>query len=124
MSKLEPQNDFLDSLPETSELLDTTIDTLTNGIDVEAGQADTSLLQKWIDILKQTENTQPLGEKLSELSDALTTKSPDKPTLQRLLNDIADATTEFATEVGPEGELPSQLEGVAAALRNLAIQLS
>ena len=121
---MEPQNDFLDSLPETSELLDTTIDTLTNGIDVEAGQADTSLLQKWIDILKQTENTQPLGEKLSELSDALTTKSPDKPTLQRLLNDIADTTTEFATEVGPEGELPSQLEGVAAALRNLAIQLS
>ena len=121
---MEPQNDFLDSLPETSELLENTIDTLTNGIDVEAGKADTNLLQKWVDILKQNENTKPLGEKLSELSDALTTQSPDKPTLQRLLNEIADATTEFATEVGPEGELPPQLEGLAAALRNLAIQLS
>lgn len=121
---MEPQNDFLDSLPETSELLENTIDTLTNGIDLEAGKADTSLLQKWIDILNQNENTQPLGSKLSELNEALTTKSPDKATTQRLLNDIADATTEFATEVGPEGELPPQLEGLAAALRNLAIQLS
>ncbi len=121
---MEPQNDFLDNLPNTSELLDNTIDTLTNGIDLETGKADTSLLQKWIDILKQTENTQPLSEKLSELSDALTTKAPDQATTQRLLNEIADATTEYATEVGPEGELPSQLEGVAAALRNLAIQLS
>ncbi|KAA9346484.1 hypothetical protein [Larkinella humicola] len=105
-------------------MLDTTIDTLTNGVAVDGGQADTNLLQKWIDILKQNENTQPLGEKLSELSDALTTQSPDQATTQRLLNEIADDTTEFATQVGPEGELPPQLEALAAALRNLAIQLS
>ena len=52
---MEPQNDFLDSLPETSELLDNTIDTLTNGIDLTADETDTNLLQKWIGILNQTE---------------------------------------------------------------------
>jgi chaperonin cofactor prefoldin len=121
---MDAQNDFLDSLPETNELLDNTIDTLTNGVDLQSGKTDTNLLQQWIGILNQTENTQALGSQLSELSDVLMQESPDTAQIQRLLNEIADATEEFSTEVGPEGELPAQLEGLAAALRNLGIQLS
>ncbi|RRB01032.1 hypothetical protein [Larkinella rosea] len=121
---MDTPNDFLENLPETNELLDNTLDTLTNGVDLESEAPDTNLLQKWIDVLNQTENTQPLGRKLSELNNVLTTESPDTTTIQRLLNEIADATEEFGAKVGPEGELPAQLEGLAAALRNLGVQLS
>lgn len=112
------------TIANTTNLLDDTIEILSNDHAKVPGDQSVNLLQKWIDVLNQAENTQPLGSKLSELSEVLTKESPDTATVQRLLNEIADATDEFSTQVGPEGELPAQLEGVASALRNLGIQLT
>lgn len=108
----------------SANLLDDTIEILSNEPTALPGDDSSNLLEKWINVLDQSENTQPLSHKLLELRDALKKDGPETDTIQRILNEIADATTEFATEVGPEGALPSQLEGVAAALRNLATQLS
>lgn len=112
------------TLEKAVDLLDTTLETLGNDQTEKPGEESSNLLQQWIGILKQSENTQPLSQKLSALNDALTQESPDTGTVQQLLNDIADAAQDFAIEAGPEGEVPSQLEGIAAALRTIANQLA
>ncbi|GAB3319681.1 hypothetical protein GCM10027299_12430 [Larkinella ripae] len=112
----------METFENATDLLDTTIETLGQEENPQADSESSNLLSQWIEVLKQSENTRPLSNKLAQLSSALTTDSPNMTTIEGLLNDIADATQEFAVEVGPEGELPSQLEGLAAALRNLTIQ--
>ncbi|GAB3261079.1 hypothetical protein GCM10027347_25880 [Larkinella harenae] len=112
------------TLENATDLLDTTIETLSHEQPNPPHEKGVSLLQQWIEVLSQSENTQPLGQKLAELNDTLAQDSPDTARVQNLLNEIADTTQEFAVEVGPEGELPSQLEGVAAALRTISNQLT
>ncbi|MFC5412954.1 hypothetical protein ACFPMF_26760 [Larkinella bovis] len=112
------------TLAKTTDLLDETIETLGKEQLAQDNEDGLSLLQKWMEMLKQSENTQALAEKLTRLYEATTQESPDGDTIRNLLNEIADATEEFSGEVGPEGEIPAQLEGLTAALRNLTIQLS
>ncbi|GAB3918885.1 hypothetical protein [Larkinella terrae] len=112
------------TIANTTNLLDDTIEILSNDQNKVPGDDSVNLIQQWIGILNQAENTRPLGNKLTELSETLSKESPDTATIQRLLNEIADATEEFSSEVGPEGEMPTQLEGLSAALRNLGVQLS
>jgi hypothetical protein len=112
------------TLANSANLLDNTIEILSNEPATVPSDETSNLLEKWIKVLDQSENTQPLSHKLLELRDALKGADPQTDTIQLIMNDIADDTTEFATEVGPEGALPSQLEGIAAALRTLATQLS
>ncbi|GAB3907421.1 hypothetical protein GCM10028803_41130 [Larkinella knui] len=112
------------TLANTTNLLDDTIEILSSESTPQPGDDSSNLLQKWIDVLNQSENTQPLSRKLRELSDAIQKDSVETATIQRILNEIADATDEFSAQVGPEGELPSQLQGLAAALRNTGDHLS
>ncbi|MGA0559552.1 hypothetical protein ACO2Q8_23030 [Larkinella sp. VNQ87] len=112
------------TLANTTNLLDETIEVLGTNHTIPPGETIVNLLNQWIGILEQSENTHPLGRKLSELNDALTAEKPETATVQRILNELADATEEFSAEVGPEGEIPTQLEGLSAALRNLGVQLS
>lgn len=107
----------MESHATATDLLDKTIDSLSNDAGGLSNETNTDLLQQWIGILSEAENTRDLAQKLSQLKDAASQSSPDSATISGLLNDIAEAVQEFSVEVGPEGELPSQLQGLAAALR-------
>ena len=107
----------MESHSTTTDLLDRTIDSLANGEGAAPSEINIDLLQQWIGILNQGENTRDMANKLSQLKEAATQSSPDSATIHGLLNEIADAVQEFSGEVGPEGEIPYQLQGLATALR-------
>ncbi|WP_234735220.1 hypothetical protein [Tellurirhabdus bombi] len=107
------------TLSDTSDLLDTTIDALSSDDPSELANNGTPLLDQWITVLQESENTHELAGKLQELKQAVSQPSPQSEGVQALLNDIADQLTEFSAETGSEGEMPSQLQSLAAALRNI-----
>ncbi|RAJ94044.1 hypothetical protein LX87_03928 [Larkinella arboricola] len=113
----------MESHSTATDLLDKTIDSLAHGPGVSVSETNTDLLQQWIGILNESENTRDLAGKLSQLQEAVTQSSPDPATINGLMTEIADAVQEFSGEIGPEGELPSQLQGLATALRTASEEL-
>ncbi|MFD1140716.1 hypothetical protein ACFQ4C_06340 [Larkinella insperata] len=108
----------MESHSTATDLLDKTIDSLTQGPVDSANDTNSNLLDQWIGILNEGENTRDMAGKLSQLKEAAAQSSPDSATIHGLMNEIADDLQQFSSEVGPEGEIPYQLQGLATALRS------
>ena len=105
------------NLGDISALLDETTQQLSQSTTLTP-QAGISLIDQWIIPLGEAENTKDFASQLQELK-TLLTDNPEDSAVQTLLARLADGLTEFSSQVGPEGELPSLMTGLASALRQV-----
>nr|WP_293833786.1 hypothetical protein [uncultured Arsenicibacter sp.] len=102
------------TLADATSLLEQTTDLLHNSPTSEAG---IPLLDQWIGALRQAPNTKPIADALATLKTRLQAEPADEAAVRTSLGQVADLLSALSPETGSEGEMPSLLEGLAAALR-------
>jgi|GEM_PF-5976174 len=116
----------MESHDQTTDLLDQTVATLSNGSITVAANEGTNLIEHWVQVLQESENTrmQDIAGKLQQLREALDNPSPHSENIHGLLHELAEAVTIFSGDTGSEGEITTQLQSLATALRNTGNQIS
>ncbi len=109
---------------EATDLLDTTMVTLTKEVTDMTPQSGKGVVDQWINKLSQSENTTEVVELLQQLKTQLESGTPVPGEVQQILLDLANHTHEMGVKVGPEGDMATRLEALGAALQNVAGQLS
>ena len=102
--------DATNLLDETTQKLSAESQTLTPGEGI-------ALIDQWIAPLENAENTRPIAEELKQLKSLLQAENVDSAAVTGQLEKIAGELSLLAPETGSEGEMPSLIEGLAAALR-------
>lgn len=109
---------------ESSTLLDSTMDVLEGNITVETPQSGISVIDQWLTQLQQADNAREISDTLSSVRNQLNGGELKAQELSQLLETLATQTSEFSTKMGSEGDAAVRLEGLSAALKALAGQLS
>ena len=99
------------------------MDTLTPGVMDMTPQNGKGVLDQWIATLGDTENTRELTSLLQQLKTQLEAGDPNPSELQHILLDLSTNTHEMSVTVGPEGDMATRLEALAATLQATAGQL-
>lgn len=107
------------TLADTSALLDKTTEQLSGDITQLTPRAGIQLVEQWIGTLQEGENTKPMADKLTEIRDLLETGKTEGKPLTNALGELADMLSELSPQMGSEGEMPSLLDGLATALRQV-----
>lgn len=105
------------SLADTTELLETTTSMLMSDDDSVTPQAGVELIDQWIGILSESENTSQIADQLAKLRALLMAKPTDSDQIASQMETIAANVLLIAPETGAEGEMPSLLAALSAALR-------
>ncbi|MCE7062261.1 hypothetical protein [Dyadobacter sp. CY343] len=105
------------SLADTTELLDNTTTTLMGSEETLTPEIGIDLIDQWMVPLSESENTQPIAEELRKLKALLGTDPADSTGIVKQMGVIAAKVLLIAPDIGAEGEMPSLLAGLAAALR-------
>lgn len=108
------------SLADTTDLLDQTTRLLMGETEPLTPQAGVALIDTWLTPLQQGENTRPLAKQLTALRELLLAQPVNEPAVQAAISPLAEQLSLLATDMGGEGEMPSLLESLAAALRQAA----
>jgi hypothetical protein len=109
---------------EATDLLDTTMVTLSTEVSDLTPQSGKGIIDKWINALSGSENTTEIVDLLQQLKTQLESGTPNPGEVQMILLDMATHTHEMGVKVGPEGDIATRLEALGAALQNVAGQLS
>lgn len=107
------------TLADASIQLDETTKKLSQQTDSPTSQEGIALIDQWAASLQEVEMTQPLAETLNTLKEHLQKSPTDKDSIQETVAELARQISEIASKMGAEGEMPSLLEGLASALRQL-----
>jgi len=105
------------SLADTTELMQTTTSTLMGAEESVTAEAGVKLIDQWISPLSESENTQPIAQELQELKTLIQTDPADSAKVHKQMAVLAAKVLLIAPDIGAEGELPSLLSALAAALR-------
>jgi len=108
---------------ESTDLLDSTMEVLGTDVAAATPQSGTGVINNWLEQLRQTDNATELTAALEQVKTELESDQINPAAFGQLLNQLATLTLEFSTRMGSEGDIAPRLEGVAAALRELAGQL-
>lgn len=106
------------TLADASVQLDETKQILTEnaqGLDAQQGIA---LIDRWVGPLADVEMMQPIAQTLDTLKRQL--EPYDSEAIRETVKTLAGQVDELSTQVGSEGEMPSLVDGLAAALRKIA----
>lgn len=114
----------MDSHEEATDLLDSTMVTLTTEVTDLTPQSGKGVIDRWISTLSESENTTEIVDLLQQLKTQLESGTPNHGEVQQILLDMATHTHEMGVKVGPEGDIATRLEALGAALQNVAGQLS
>lgn len=109
---------------ESTTLLDLTMDVLEGELAGTTPQSGLGVIDRWLEQLQQTDNATEITDTLEQVKTQLKSDQITPNELSQLLNTLATQTVEFSTKMGSEGDIAPRLEGVAAALRSMAGQLS
>jgi len=105
------------NLADTTDLLDQTTQKLKDDSETLTPQAGIALIDQWIPALSTAENTKPIAENLEQLKGLLQTEPVSSDQVFVVLGELAVKLTLLAPDTGSEGEMPSLLEGLSAALK-------
>lgn len=105
------------NLADTSELLDITIFKLMENPGSFNTEEGIGILDQWIKPLDEADSTKPLGSELGKLKDLLEHKPVNNEAVVSQMGIVADQLLLLAPKIGTEGEMPSLLMALAAALR-------
>ncbi|NID11847.1 hypothetical protein [Fibrivirga algicola] len=114
----------MDNHEEATDLLDTTMVTLTTGVNDLTPQSGKGVIDQWISTLSESENTKEVVDLLQHLKTQLESGTPNPGEMQQILLDLSNCTHEMGVKVGPEGDMATRLEALGAALQNVAGQLA
>lgn len=114
----------MDNHEEATDLLDTTMVTLTTEVTDLTPQSGKGVIDQWINTLNGSENTKEIVDLLQQLKTQLESGTPNPGEMQQILLDLSNHTHEMSVKVGPEGDIATRLEVLGAALQNVAGQLS
>ncbi|GAA4450107.1 hypothetical protein GCM10023189_10240 [Nibrella saemangeumensis] len=109
---------------KSTDLLDATMAALEGDPSSAAPQESRGLLDQWINALREGENTKEVADTLEQLKGQLTTDQPNPDELYQTLKNLVDKTKFLSTEVGPEGDLFTRLEGLVTALQQFSDKLA
>lgn len=104
----------------TQNAVDATLNTLQNG-NGTAPEKGVSVIDKWIKVLQDNKPGTNVLDELMQLRSLLQMPNPDTDQVKRLLNDLADNTTQMAQS--SEGPWINELEQIVVALRSFSSQL-
>lgn len=107
------------TLADASIQLDETTKKLSQQADAPTPQEGIALIDQWATPLQEVEMTQPLSETLITLKKQLRDSPDNKSAIQETVSKLAEQVSEIASKMGAEGEMPSLLEGLASALRQV-----
>lgn len=99
--------------------LDETTKKLSEQANGPTAQESIALIDQWANSLQEVEMTQPLAETLVALKNHLQDDPDNKSGIQETISKLAQQVSELSSKMGAEGEIPSLLEGLASALRQL-----
>lgn len=105
------------NLADATNLLDETTRKLTEEPQTLTPPEGITIIDQWITPLENAENTKPIAEQLKKLKTMLHAENVDSNAVTQQLEEIAGELSLLAPETGSEGEMPSLIEGLAAALR-------
>ena len=112
----------IDSLAETTALLESTTSKLTGSEKSITPLTGIELIDEWIKPLSENQNTQSISKHLQILKAQLQ-ESAGADVVTGQMEQIAEEVSKIAADVGAEGEMPSLLTGLSAALRLGGCQL-
>lgn len=108
---------------KSTDLLDKTMSALEGEPASAEPQNGPGLIGQWLTSLQEAENTKEVVSALEQLKTQLQNGSPDPKALSATLKTLADKTQILSTEVGPEGDLFTRLEGLSTALQQFSDKL-
>jgi hypothetical protein len=108
---------------EITDLLDNTMVALTQDVTELTPQSGKGLIDQWIGSLAGPENTQEMVSLLEQLKTQLEAGNPNPAELQTILTDLANQTRQLGVMAGPEGDIATRLEALAAALLHTGGQI-
>ncbi|MEZ0486109.1 hypothetical protein [Fibrella aquatica] len=114
----------MDNHEEATDLLDTTMATLTTEVGELTPQSGKGVIDEWISTLSESENTKEIVDLLQQLKTQLESGTPNPEEMQQVLLDLSGQAHEMGVKVGPEGDMATRLEALGAALQNIAGQLA
>ena len=105
------------NLAETTSLLDETTQKLASESEKLTAQEGIALIDQWIAPLSASENFKSITEQLMKLKEILKSDPVDQNKVKDELGVISEQLSLMAPDMGSEGEMPSLVEGLAAAMR-------
>ncbi|GAB3985628.1 hypothetical protein GCM10028807_01290 [Spirosoma daeguense] len=109
---------------QSTTLLDMTMDVLEGEVAGTTPQSGKGVIDSWLEQLRQTDNATEIADTLEQVKTQLESNEIRKDELADLLTMLATQTAEFSTFMGSEGDIAPRLEGLSAALKSMAGQLS
>lgn len=110
------------SLADITELIQTTTKVLMNGSEEQvAAKAGIELIDQWVVLLSESENTLPIASQLTTLKELITVNHADSAAIVDQMGKVAAKVLILTSETGSEGPVPSLLAALAAALRMSAV---
>ena len=113
----------MESHEEATDLLDTTMVTLTTEVNDLTPQSGKGVIDHWIGTLSESENTKEVVVLLQQLKTQLESGAPNAGEIQQILLELSTFSHEMSIKVGPEGDIATRLEVLGAALQNIAGKL-
>lgn len=107
------------TLADASIQLGETTKTLSGQANGPTTQESIALIDQWVGPLQEVDMTRPLSETLTALKAQLGESKPNKSAIQDTVSKLAQQVSEMSSRMGAEGEMPSLLEGLSSALRQL-----
>ncbi|WP_041257814.1 hypothetical protein [Fibrella aestuarina] len=113
----------MESHEEATDLLDNTMGTLTQDVAELTPQSGKGMIDQWIKTLTGPENTKEIVASLEHLKTQLEAGQPNAGEVQKILTELANQTREMSVMAGPEGDIVTRLEALAAALQTASGQI-
>jgi hypothetical protein len=107
---------------QTDTLLDKTMAVLTGNLTSSTAQPQNyvEILDSWLTQLSPSENTDDVVAGLEQLKKQLKTDKPNPTQLSETMMVLAEHTRLMGITTGSEGDVPTRLEALSAALRTVA----
>ncbi|MCE6989802.1 hypothetical protein [Dyadobacter sp. CY323] len=105
------------SLADTTALMDKTTAQLMDQENPITPRMGIDLIDQWIAPLSEGENTRPIAEELQKLKELLQADPLEAGSVVGQMGLVATKVLSIAPDMGAEGEMPSLLNALSAALR-------
>lgn len=112
------------SLNKADDLLNASMDVLSGDLAASTPQSGTGIIDQWLQQLREAANAEDIVNALERVKTQLKSEQINPGELGQLMNQLADQTRTFSTNLGSEGDMATRLEGLSSALREAAGKLA
>ena len=107
------------TIADTTALLEETTSKLSSESAPVSPETGVELIDSWIGPLQEGENTKPIADKMEQVRTLLQAGETDGEEMRNTLGELANMISELGPQMGSEGEMPSLMDGLATAIRQI-----